>query len=182
MAICTCHLMLTIETFCRLLCNYPLFAFRAAYLDTEASAIDLEFGITGTRKITLRRGRWKRSASSNLPEITESFRFRGWRRRMGVLAGLLQSLPERREDVAWFGASVQEGWVMEESKRGGKNADTFIGTGGPVAPAIWSSWRFYFDRDRRTCVSARLPARLQTRPSRGFQTALFSHDKRMIVD
>lgn len=41
-------------------------------------AIDSNSGLRGTREITLQQGkRWRRTASSNLPEITESFGFRG---------------------------------------------------------------------------------------------------------
>lgn len=63
--------------------------------------------------------------------------------------GLLQSLPERQEDVAW----IDERRSVGDGKVEGKNADTFIGTDNPEAPTIWSLWYFYFDRDIRTCVS-----------------------------
>lgn len=51
---------------------------------------------------------------------------------MGVLAGLLQNLPERWEDVAWIDGSKG----MGDGRVGKKNADTFIGTDDREAPTI----------------------------------------------
>lgn len=51
---------------------------------------------------------------------------------MGVLAGLLQNLPEQWEDVAWIDDSKRVG----DGRVGEKNADTFIGTDDPEALAI----------------------------------------------
>lgn len=63
--------------------------------------------------------------------------------------GLLQSLPEQQEDVAWIDERVGVG----DGRVRGRNADTFIGTDNPEAFTIQSLEYFYFDRDIRTCVS-----------------------------
>lgn len=59
-----------------------------ALLVQRLEAIDSNSGLRGTREITLQQGkRWKRTASSNLPEITESFGFRGSWRGLGLGSG-----------------------------------------------------------------------------------------------
>ena len=77
----------------------------------------IEFRITSTREITLQRGLCKRNASSNLPEITESFRFRGSEMGFGVckqtVARDRKSAEVARIEKRGKGGEVIRGWKRQ---------------------------------------------------------------------